>query len=76
MEWLQDLEKKVVEVGAEIAGLRKKNRELNAKIKRLERKAKQQNDGSDTWATEREQLRKRVSGLVTTLDSLLDDDES
>jgi hypothetical protein len=73
---MKELEEKISQVATELAELRKKNRTLVAKVKRLERQAKErlaEGEGRD-WSRERDEVRRRVSRLATTLESLADQD--
>jgi predicted nucleic acid-binding Zn-ribbon protein len=76
MEWMKELEEKISQVATELAELRKKNRTLVAKVKRLERQAKERpaEGGGGDWSRERAEVRRRVSQLATTLESLAGQD--
>jgi 50S ribosomal subunit-associated GTPase HflX len=76
MEFMKELEEKISQVATELAELRKKNRTLVAKVKRLERQAKEssaEGEGDD-WSRERDEVKRRVSQLATTLESLAGQD--
>ncbi len=73
-KWLTDLEKKVDAAAAELQNLRKENRTQKSAIKELEKKlAEAQAAGSSAsgWEKERDEIRKRVEKLSTTLEGLL-----
>lgn len=70
VSWLDDLESKVKLAAKEITRLKKRVVALEAQLDEAAA------DGSqDAWKTEREEVRKRVEGLVEHLSSLLQEDD-
>ena len=73
-KWLTDLEKKVDAAAAELHNLRKENRTQKSAIKELEKKlaeARAAGSSASGWEKERDEIRKRVEKLSTTLEGLL-----
>ena len=73
MEWLKDLEDQVARATKEIAALRKQNRSLGSRIKRLKREAQVADEAAGgEWDEERAEIRKRTEKIAETLESVLD----
>ena len=74
MNWLEELETKVKAATKRFADLRKENKSLKTRLKKLEAQlAEKASAGSDEWARERETIRRRVGRLATDLEKLLED---
>lgn len=72
MEWLSELEAQVRAAAADLAALRKQNRTLKAKVKKLEaRLAEAGGEGGPGWEKERGEVRRRVEKLADGLEKLL-----
>ena len=65
-DWLGDLEDRVREAAVELRRLREETQELRAE---LERHTEQ--DAAAAWSAERDEVRRRVEGLVAQLEALL-----
>lgn len=77
-EWLDSLENSVKKATAEIARLRGENDRLSTVVAELEaRLAAATNGGEDpavqAWATERDEVRRRVEALTERLEGLVGD---
>ncbi len=66
----KEREEKVVAACAELEALRKQNRGLKTRVKKLESELAQ-GDGAGGWVEEREEVRKRVSKLAQGLETLV-----
>ncbi len=73
MDWLSELEKQVRAAAAELASLRKQNRTLKAKVKKLETSLAEGGggEGEPAWERQRGDLRRRVEKLADGLEKLL-----
>lgn len=73
MEWLEGLESKVKEAGRVVAALRKENRALKAKLRRLEdSRGESRSQGAAAWSRERAEIRQRVARLTEHLERLVE----
>lgn len=73
MDWLKDLEQKVRAVSKDLTALRKQNRTLKARVKKLESELGRREGGDDgDWAAEREEVRRRVGRLAEELERLVE----
>ncbi len=72
MDWLSDLEDKVVAAGTQLEALRRENRSFKTKIQKLRRElAEVRADGGDRdWGRQRDEIRRRVSRLARQLEKL------
>ena len=70
MDALKDLAEKVGAAGRELQALRKQNRGLKTKVKKLEAELAEGSNG-DGWRKERAEIRKRVVKLSDGLEALL-----
>ncbi len=70
MDALKDLAEKVSAAGQELQALRKQNRGLKTKVKKLEAELAGSSNG-DGWQREREEIRQRVVKLTDGLEALL-----
>jgi peptidoglycan hydrolase CwlO-like protein len=70
MEILKELEEKVKAAGEQLDALRKQNRSLKTKVKKLEAEVAE-SAGSSEWQGERDAIRERVTKLAGDLESLL-----
>jgi chaperonin cofactor prefoldin len=70
MEILKDLEDKINAAGEQLDSLRKQNRSLTAKVKKLEAELSE-SAGAGDWQGERDQIRGRVAKLTADLEALL-----
>lgn len=74
MEWLQELEDQIRRATGEIAALRKQNRSLTSRIKRLKREARATDEAAaGDWDEERAEIRQRAEQIAATLETLLSD---
>jgi len=72
--WLGELEDKVESAAKELATLRKENRTIKTRLKKLQRElleAGGAGEGSDGWQRERQQVQRRLAKLADSLDQLL-----
>jgi len=69
MDSMKELERQVGLLLGELADLRRTNRLLAGRVKKLE-KAARDSSGAEGLARERDELRRRVSGLVEHLAQL------
>lgn len=72
-DWLDVLEAKVHEAAERLRELRDRNRELEIRLQELEeRLAAAEGDGeaARAWATERDEIRRRVERLTAGLEEL------
>ncbi|MDH3746277.1 MAG: hypothetical protein OES47_14355 [Acidobacteriota bacterium] len=71
----KDLETRIGRVTEEIEVLRKQNRKLSSRVKRLQREtppaSAMSGSAQKTWEGEKQELRDLVERLVETLESLL-----
>ncbi len=73
MDWLKDLEQKVRAATKDLSALRKQNRTLKARVKKLESELSRREGGDDgDWAAEREEVRRRVGRLAEELERLVE----
>jgi 50S ribosomal subunit-associated GTPase HflX len=74
MDWLKPLEEKVAQARATLDELRKENRTLRSKLRRLEQKKDGPGEvsGSPAWEEERREVRRRVESLVEKLEKLVE----
>lgn len=70
MEILKDLEDKIRAAGEQLDTLRKQNRSLKTKVKKLEAELAE-SAGSGDWQGERDEIRGRVAKLTADLEALL-----
>ena len=70
MDPLKDLEEKVGAACRELEALRKQNRGLKSKVKKLESELAESAD-DESWKEERNEVQKRVAKLAASLESLL-----
>jgi len=70
MEILKDLEDKIRAAGEQLDALRKQNRSLKTKVKKLEAELAE-SGGSAAWESERAEIRDRVGKLTSDLEALL-----
>ena len=70
MDPLKDLEEKVGAACKELEALRKQNRGLKTKVKKLESELAESAEGG-AWREERDEVHERVSKLAASLESLL-----
>lgn len=70
MDPLQDLEEKVGAACRQIEALRKQNRGLKTRVKKLESELAESSEGGD-WRKERAEVHERVAKLAAGLESLL-----
>ena len=74
MEWLKELEDQVRRATGEIAALRKQNRSLTSRVKRLKREAQSTDEAAaGDWEDERAEIRRRAEQIAATLETLLSD---
>lgn len=74
MNWLSDLEEKVGRAGKEIASLREENRAHKSTIQKLRREladVRGRSDPGGEWESERREIERRVSTLVSRLEGLV-----
>lgn len=72
--WLGELEHQVERVTGELAAVRRESSGLKSKLQRLRRElaeARGDEAARDAWATEREELRRRLARLIERLESLV-----
>jgi hypothetical protein len=67
--WLKSLEERVGEVITRLESLRKENQRLKQQVRRA-RKAKGA-DGEACWREEKEEVQRRLEGLVARLEALV-----
>lgn len=73
-KWLSDLEQKVKATVAQLKDLRKENRDLKARLKKLKQQADEGDGGggsSEGWEAERTEICQRVEKLAASLEELL-----
>ncbi len=73
--WLSDLEEKVQEAAGRLRELQTENSELRNKVTELEGQlsgAEEAQQAAAGWETERDEVRQRVTTLVSHLDELLE----
>lgn len=76
MEWLQELEDRIRRATGEIAALRKQNRSLASRVKRLQREARATDKAAaGDWDEERAEIRRRAEEIAATLETLLSDSQ-
>jgi predicted nucleic acid-binding Zn-ribbon protein len=73
MDWLKPLEEQIAAVRGTLEELRKENRTLRSKLRRLEQK-KGSGDAAEGsgWEKERSEVRRRVASLVHKLEKMVD----
>ena len=72
--WLGELEDKVETAAKELKALRKENRTIKTRLKKLQRElleADGASEGADSWPREREQVQRRLAKLADSLEQLL-----
>ncbi|MGB3562948.1 MAG: cell division protein ZapB [Thermoanaerobaculia bacterium] len=72
--WLGELEDKVEAAAKELENLRKENRTIKARLKKLQRELLEVDgarEGADTWQRERQQVQRRLATLADSLEQLL-----
>ena len=68
MEWLKELEDQVRRATGEIAALRKQNRSLTSRVKRLKREAQATDEAAaGDWEDERAEIRRRAEQIAASL---------
>ncbi len=73
MDWLKDLEQRVRAAAKDLSALRKQNRTLKARVKKLETEISLREEGGDgNWPAEREEVRRRVDRLADELERLVE----
>ncbi len=70
MDYLKNLEEKVGAACQQIEALRKQNRGLKTKVKKLESELAESSDGG-AWRKEKAEVQKRVAKLADGLEALL-----
>jgi len=73
MNELKGLEAAVRGAIEEVTELRKQNRTLASQAKRLRRQLADLPGGAGGWEKERQELKQRMEGLISTLESVLAD---
>ena len=72
--WLGELEDKVEAAAKELATLRKENRTIKTRLKKLQRELLEVDgatEGADSWRRERQQVQSRLEKLADSLEQLL-----
>lgn len=72
--WLGELEDKVAAAAKELQALRKENRTIKAKLKKLQRElleADGVSEDASSWQRQREQVQRRLTKLADSLEQLL-----
>jgi chaperonin cofactor prefoldin len=72
--WLGELEDKVEAAAKELSTLRKENRTIKTRLKKLQRElleADGSSEGADSWPRQRQQVQRRLAKLADSLDQLL-----
>ena len=72
--WLGELEDKVETAAKELKALRKENRTIKSRLKKLQREllvADGATEGADSWTRERQQVQRRLAKLADSLEQLL-----
>jgi predicted nucleic acid-binding Zn-ribbon protein len=72
--WLGELEDKVEAAAKEVKDLRKENRTIKTRLKKLQRELLESDgatDGADSWQRERQQVQRRLAKLAESLEELL-----
>lgn len=73
-KWLGELEDKVAAAAKQLKALRKENRTIKTRLKKLQRELLEVDgatEGADTWRRERQQVQRRLEKLVESLEQLL-----
>ncbi len=70
MDALKELEEKISAAGEQLQALRKQNRGLKTKVKKLENELSSSSNG-EGWQEERADIHQRVTRLVQGLEQLL-----
>ncbi len=71
MDAIKDLERKVESAAKTIEKLRRENRTLKARVKKLGGEEAKSAAGAAAWAKERKVVRERLTGLADHLEELL-----
>jgi len=74
MDWLTELETQVARLLGELTEIRRTNRNLSARVKKLE-KAERASDGGRKLEQERAEVRRRVERLASRLEALAGETE-
>ena len=72
--WLGELEDKVETAAKELEALRKENRTIKTRLKKLQRELLEVDgatEGADIWRRERQQVQSRLEKLADSLEQLL-----
>jgi len=73
-KWLGELEDKVDTAPKQLKALRKENRTIKSRLKKLQREllvADGATEGADSWPRERQQVQRRLAKLADSLEQLL-----
>ena len=73
-KWLGELEDKVETAAKQLKALRKENRTIKTRLKKLQRElleADGATEGADSWPRERQQVQSRLEKLADSLEQLL-----
>lgn len=73
IEWLETLEERVREATARLRDLQEENRKLQRRVGELEERLAEGEGAASGWDEERDEIRRRVEGLVRTLEDLLEE---
>jgi chaperonin cofactor prefoldin len=76
MDWLSDLEAKVGAAAKSLKDLKRQNRSLKTRVKKLEGELAASRDGGKEaakWQQERVKVRERVERLASALEELVED---
>jgi phage shock protein A len=71
IEWLDELETRVHEAAARLKELKERNGELESRVSELETQLAA-NPAQAEWESERDDIRRRVEKLASTLEGLLE----
>ena len=74
VKWLGELEDKVEAAAKELKSLRKENRTLKTRLKKIQRELLEVNgarEGADSWQRERQQVQRRLEKLADSLEQLV-----
>ena len=72
--WLGELEDKVEIAAKQLKALRKENRTIKTRLKKLQRElleADGASEGADSWPRERQRVQRRLAKLADSLEQLL-----
>lgn len=73
-KWLGELEDKVDTAAKQLKALRKENRTIKTRLKKLQRELLEVDgatEGADSWRRERQQVQTRLEKLADSLEQLL-----